>query len=90
MDSPNGLCYKYNASSIDYYWHDGTRVTNANWKTDQDTSGDCVIINGNGELEKSNCENKEFFVCTLEVPYGSILFSGAHLNSLIRVLIRSL
>ena len=64
--------YKYRPGITQYYWHDGSPVTNAKWKTEQNNTGDCVIINANGEWEKCDCMEKNAFVCTLEVPYGNI------------------
>lgn len=66
--------YKYETENTNYYWYDGSLVINGNWTRGQNTTGDCVVINENGEWEKSNCLENESFVCQQEVPYGNDLF----------------
>ncbi|KAK2160069.1 hypothetical protein LSH36_141g10087 [Paralvinella palmiformis] len=64
--------YKYETENTNYYWYDGSLVINGNWTRGQNTTGDCVVINENGEWEKSNCLENESFVCQQEVPYGKV------------------
>ena len=57
-------------SSTDYYWYDGSRVSTALWKDEDNRTKDCVVFTQNGELESTDCEEENAFLCTLEVPYG--------------------
>lgn len=47
-------------------------MINANLTTRSGSRGDCVILVEHGEWEEANCEDKNGFICTLEVPYGEL------------------